>query len=105
MITLTQGAVEQLKKLHSENASDGQYLRVLVGAGGCSGFEYGMSFDEKKDGDQLIENNGIEFIIDETSLEYMRGSTIDFDGGLSGRGFEINNPNARSSCGCGRSFN
>jgi iron-sulfur cluster assembly protein/iron-sulfur cluster insertion protein len=105
MITLTDNAVTQIRKLHSENAEDSQYLRILVGAGGCSGFEYGMAFDEKKEGDQVIESNGVEFLIDETSLEYMRGSTIDFDGGLSGRGFEINNPNAQSSCGCGRSFN
>ena len=109
MITLTDNAVTQIKKLHSENAEDGQHLRVLVGAGGCSGFEYGMAFDklidEKKEGDHVIQSNGAEFLIDETSLEYMRGSTIDFDGGLSGRGFEIRNPNAKSSCGCGRSFN
>lgn len=105
MITLTDNAATQIQKLHSENADESQHLRILVGAGGCSGFEYGMAFDEKKEGDHVIESNGVEFLIDETSLEYMRGSTIDFDGGLSGRGFEINNPNAQSSCGCGKSFN
>lgn len=105
MITLTDNAATQIRKLHSENAEESQHLRILVGAGGCSGFEYGMAFDEKKEGDHVIESNGVEFLIDETSLQYMRGSTIDFDGGLSGRGFEIRNPNATSSCGCGRSFN
>lgn len=105
MITLTENAASQIQKLHSENSDGDKHLRILVGAGGCSGFEYGMAFDEKKEGDHLLESNGVEFLIDETSLEYMRGSTIDFDGGLSGKGFEIRNPNATSSCGCGRSFN
>ena len=105
MITLTENAVTQIRKLYTENAVENQHLRILVGAGGCSGFEYGMAFDEKKDGDHVLESNGVEFLIDETSLEYMRGSVIDFDGGLSGKGFEIRNPNATSSCGCGRSFN
>ena len=104
MITLTENAASQIQKLHSEHADGDKHLRILVGAGGCSGFEYGMAFDDKKEGDHLLKSNGIEFLIDETSLEYMRGSTIDFDGGLSGRGFEIRNPNATSSCGCGRSF-
>ena len=105
MITLTDKAVTQIQKLHSENAEEEQHLRILVGAGGCSGFEYGMAFDKKKADDNVIESNGVEFLIDETSLEYMRGSVIDFDCGLSGKGFEIRNPNAESSCGCGRSFN
>ena len=105
MITLTENAANQLGKLHSENAEEGQHLRILVGAGGCSGFEYGMSFDEKKDGDQLFESNGVKLLVDPTSLEYLNGCTIDFNDGLSGKGFEISNPNAQNSCGCGRSFN
>lgn len=129
MITLTDNAETQIRKLHSENATEEQHLRILVGAGGCSGFEYGMAFDEVKDGDHVLVNsevnehgkvfgevenesqapandaNGVKLLIDDTSLQYMRGSVIDFDGGLSGRGFEIQNPNATSSCGCGRSFN
>jgi iron-sulfur cluster assembly accessory protein len=78
---------------------------ALVEAGGCSGFEYGMSFDEKKDDDQLFEDNGVEFLVDETSLEYLDDSVVDFDDGLTGKGFEVRNPNASSTCGCGRSFN
>ena len=105
MITLTENAATQLDKLHSENASEGQHLRIHVGAGGCSGFEYGMSFDEKKDGDQVFESNGVKLLVDPTSLEYLNGCIIDFNDGLAGKGFEISNPNAKSSCGCGRSFN
>ena len=105
MITLTNSAVAQIQKLQAEKASEGQQLRILVEAGGCSGFEYGMSFDEKKEGDQLFESNGVVFLVDETSLEYLDGSEVDFDDGLSGKGFEVRNPNASSTCGCGRSFN
>ncbi len=105
MITLTDSAVAQIKNLQAEKASEGQKLRILVEAGGCSGFEYGMSFDEKKDDDQLFESNGVEFLVDATSLEYLDGSVVDFDDGLSGKGFEVRNPNASSTCGCGRSFN
>ena len=103
-ITLTESAATQVQKLHSENATEGQRLRILIVAGGCSGFEYGMSFDEEKEGDHVIESNGVEFLVDPTSMEYMNGSIIDFDDGLSGRGFEVRNPNATSTCGCGKSF-
>ena len=68
-------------------------------------FEYGMSFDAKKDDDQILESNGVSFLIDATSLEYLDGSVVDFDDGLGGKGFDIRNPNASSTCGCGRSFN
>ncbi|MBT4758645.1 MAG: iron-sulfur cluster assembly accessory protein [Opitutae bacterium] len=105
MITLTNSAVAQIRQLQTDKATEGQKLRILVEAGGCSGFEYGMSFDVKKDDDQLFENNGVEFLVDETSLEYLDDSVVDFDDGLTGKGFEVRNPNASSTCGCGRSFN
>lgn len=105
MITLTGSAVAQIRKLQAEKASEGQMLRILVEAGGCSGFEYGMSFDDKKEGDRQFESNGVDFLVDETSLEYLDGSEVDFDDGLTGKGFEVRNPNASSTCGCGRSFN
>jgi iron-sulfur cluster assembly accessory protein len=105
MITLTDSAVVQIRKLQAEKASEGQKLRILVEAGGCSGFEYGMSFGEKKDDDQELESNGVEFLVDETSFEYIDGCEVDFDDGLTGKGFEVRNPNASSTCGCGRSFN
>ena len=105
MITLTDSAVAQIRQLQAEKATEGQKLRIWVEAGGCSGFEYGMSFDVKQDADQLFENNGVEFLVDETSLEYLDDSVVDFDDGLTGKGFEVRNPNASSTCGCGRSFN
>ena len=104
MITLSDSAVTQIRRLESEKAEAGQSLRIFVEAGGCSGFEYGMSFDEKKEGDTVLEDNGVSFLIDATSLEYLDGSEVDFDDGLSGKGFDIRNPNASSTCGCGRSF-
>jgi iron-sulfur cluster assembly protein/iron-sulfur cluster insertion protein len=105
MITLTDSAVAQIRELQAKKATEGQVLRILVEAGGCSGFEYGMSFDDQKDDDQLFESNGIKFLVDATSLEYLDGSVVDFDDGLTGKGFEVRNPNASSTCGCGRSFN
>jgi iron-sulfur cluster assembly protein/iron-sulfur cluster insertion protein len=105
MIKLTDSAVEQIRKLEAEKASEGQKLRIFVEAGGCSGFEYGMSFDDIKTDDQVLESNGVAFLVDATSFEYLDGSEVDFDDGLGGKGFEVRNPNASSTCGCGRSFN
>lgn len=105
MITFTDKAVAKIRELEAEKAEAGQLLRIFVEAGGCSGFEYGMSFDAKKDEDQVLENNGVAFLMDATSLDYLDGSEVDFDDGLSGKGFDIRNPNASSTCGCGRSFN
>lgn len=105
MITLTESAAAQISKMQAEKAEANQKLRIFVEAGGCSGFEYGMSFDAKKDDDQELEDHGVAFLIDPTSLEYLDGSVVDFDDGLNGKGFEIRNPNATSTCGCGRSFN
>ena len=105
MVTLTDSAVVQIRKLEAGKAKAGQLLRIFVEAGGCSGFEYGMSFDYKKEGDRILENNGVSFLMDASSLEYLDGSVIHFDDGLNGKGFDIQNPNASSTCGCGRSFN
>ena len=80
-------------------------ITIIVEAGGCSGLEYGMSFDSPKEDDCVLEDKGIQFAMDPTSLEYMQGSEVDFDDGLNGKGFDIKNPNATSTCGCGRSFN
>lgn len=105
MLTFTDQAVAELHRLFKVNAKEGQLLRIFVEAGGCSGFEYGMSFDEAKEDDLHLKDNGISFLIDPTSLEYLKGSEVHFDDGLSGKGFDIRNPNASSTCGCGRSFN
>ena len=88
------------KELGAENKA----LRLLVESGGCSGFQYGMSFDEPKTDDQRCESEGIAMVLDATSAAYLGGSNVDFDDGLQGKGFEIKNPNAQSTCGCGKSF-
>jgi iron-sulfur cluster assembly accessory protein len=104
MITLTPRAAKQVRTMQSELNAPNKRLRVLVESGGCSGFQYGMSFDEPKPDDTLLESEGVPLLIDPTSLAYLNGSAIDFDDGLHGKGFEIKNPNAQSTCGCGKSF-
>ena len=108
MITITDSAKREILRLQKDKSGEGHkdhLLRIFVEPGGCSGFEYGMSFDGEKDADETITDNGISFRMDPTSLDYLRGSVVDFDDGLGGKGFEIRNPNATSTCGCGRSFN
>lgn len=90
--------------MHAELNAPGKRLRVFVESGGCSGFQYGMSFDEKKEGDAELESEGVAILMDAASLAYLDGSSVDFDDGLHGKGFEIKNPNAQSTCGCGKSF-
>jgi iron-sulfur cluster assembly protein/iron-sulfur cluster insertion protein len=91
--------------MHADLNAPSKKLRVFVESGGCSGFQYGMSFDEPKPDDQELESEGVPMLLDPASLAYLSGCTIDFDDGLHGKGFEINNPNAASTCGCGKSFN
>ncbi len=91
--------------MRTENDAGDKVLRVLVETGGCSGFQYGMSFDDPKQDDEKLECEGVSFLVDPASFAYLDGSSIDFDDGLQGKGFEINNPNAQSTCGCGKSFN
>jgi iron-sulfur cluster assembly accessory protein len=104
MITLTPRAAKQVRTMHAELNAPDKRLRVFVESGGCSGFQYGMSFDAPKPEDQVLESEGVAILIDPASLAYMNGSAIDFDDGLHGKGFEIKNPNAQSTCGCGKSF-
>lgn len=105
MITLTERAANQVRTMQAERGSTTSRLRVFVESGGCSGFQYGMSFDETKPGDTTLQSEGVEMLLDQASLAYLNGSQIDFDDGLHGKGFEIKNPNAQSTCGCGKSFN
>lgn len=104
MITLTDQAVSAVRKLAQERAQPGQHLRVFIQSGGCSGFEYGMGFAEPLPEDHVIEQEDLKILIDPKSLDRLSGCRIDFDDGLSGKGFEIQNPNAESTCGCGKSF-
>jgi len=90
--------------LAKEPANSGKGLRVYVEAGGCSGMQYGMVFDEKRQGDLEAQLHGVSVVVDPFSANYLRGSVIDFVDSLTAGGFKISNPNARQSCGCGKSF-
>jgi iron-sulfur cluster assembly accessory protein len=105
VLSVTPSAAEQIRSMQSgqpENA--GKPLRVYVEGGGCSGLQYGMVFDEKRDGDWAGECLGVPVVVDAASVEYLQGTVIDFSEALTGGGFKISNPKARSSCGCGKSF-
>jgi len=104
MITLSTRAATQVRTMQNDLNAPQKRLRVFVESGGCSGFQYGMSFDEPKSDDSEFQSEGVNVIMDPASMAYLRGSVIDFDDGLHGKGFEIKNPNAQSTCGCGKSF-
>src|SRR5436853_1992135 len=105
MINVTQNAARQLRSLLEEQPkAAGKGLRVQIAKGGCSGLHYEMTLDEKKAGDEVVERDGVEFFIDNESAEYLRGATLDFRDGLTASGFQISNPNASRTCGCGTSF-
>ena len=104
MITLSRRAADRVRTMQAELNAPAKRLRVFVESGGCSGFQYGMSFDQKKEGDAELESEGVPILMDPASLAYLDGSSVDFDDGLHGKGFEIKNPNAQSTCGCGKSF-
>jgi iron-sulfur cluster assembly accessory protein len=104
MIRMTERAIKAIGKLAQERASEGQLMRLSVKSGGCSGLEYAMEFAHPAESDEAREQDGLSFLVDRKSLKLLDGSEIDFDDGLTGKGFEIHNPNAQSTCGCGRSF-
>jgi iron-sulfur cluster assembly protein len=106
MITLTDKGAEKVHEfLASQNADTSVAgLRVGVRGGGCSGFQYQLAFDEKRDTDTVFESHGLKLLVDTASLEYVTGSTIDYVDSLQGAGFQVNNPNVVAACGCGSSF-
>jgi iron-sulfur cluster assembly protein len=104
-VTFTEGAVKELKKLKDQQELGDDFgLRVGVEGGGCSGMSYVLGFDQKKDGDQEYEIEGIRVFMHKAHGMYLLGMNIDFQDGLNARGFTFNNPNAASTCGCGTSF-
>ena len=106
MIVLTARSADQVRTMRAtEEAAKGGGLRLFVENGGCSGMQYGMSFDETRADDASFESEGGKIVVDPKSLAHLDGTTIDFDDGLHGKGFEIRNPNAHATCGCGKSFN
>ena len=105
VINLTQSAAEHVRTMLTEQADNaGKFLRVYVEGGGCSGMQYGMVFDEKRDEDLLVEFFGVTVLVDQVSADHLHGAGIDYVDALTGGGFKITNPNAKSSCGCGKSF-
>ncbi|HVK37629.1 MAG TPA: iron-sulfur cluster insertion protein ErpA [Candidatus Kapabacteria bacterium] len=103
---LTDRAVSEVRKIMEQNSIPETYgLRVGVKGGGCSGLSYQLGFDaDQRDGDKVLEVQGIRMFVDQKSLFYLMGVEIDFTDGLNGRGFVFNNPNAQKTCGCGSSF-
>lgn len=105
VITLTESAARQIAQMQAEDKENaGKALRVFIEAGGCSGMQYGMVFDDTRDQDISAEFFGVRVLVDPVSANYIRGARIDFSDELTGGGFKIANPNAHSSCGCGKSF-
>ena len=106
MITVSENAKKQAITLMAEdNAPEGSFIRVGVKGGGCSGLTYDMSFDHiQNDDDQEFEDKGGKIVCDKKSILYLAGTELDYYGGLNGKGFVFNNPNANRTCGCGESF-
>ncbi len=104
-IVFTDNAANKVAQLIAEEGNDNLKLRVFISGGGCSGFQYGFTFDEKvSEGDTLVENVGVTLLIDPMSFQYLMGAEIDYKEDLEGAQFIIKNPNATTTCGCGSSF-
>lgn len=107
MITVSEGAKQQIATLMTQDGFDAiqDYVRVGVKSGGCSGLSYDLKFDKTyEEGDKLIEDNNVKIVVDKRSVLYLAGTILEYSGGLNGKGFVFNNPNANRTCGCGESF-
>ena len=105
MVTLTDIAAEKVRGFLSQQEAEGEVgLRVGVRGGGCSGFQYALALDERRDDDHVFEYEGIPLIVDPASIRYVDGSQVDYTESLMGAGFEVKTPNVVASCGCGSSF-
>ncbi len=104
-LVFTDSAAFKVKQLITEEENEALMLRVFISGGGCSGFQYGFTFDETvSDGDTVVEKEGVRLLIDPMSIQYLTGAEIDYSEGLEGAQFVIRNPNAQTTCGCGSSF-
>jgi iron-sulfur cluster insertion protein len=104
-IVVTESAARRIAVLRTEEQVENAFLRIAVSGGGCSGFQYGLSFDDQCNADDFVfERDGIAVVVDDVSLGLLNGAEVDFVEDLMGASFRINNPNAASSCGCGNSF-
>ena len=105
LLVFTDAAADKVKALITEEKNPDLMLRVYITGGGCSGFQYGFTFDEKvNDGDTEVEKSGVKLLIDPMSFQYLVGAEIDYKDDLEGARFVIRNPNATTTCGCGSSF-
>lgn len=105
MLRLTEKAVEKVRYFAANMPeAQGKPLRIFIEGGGCSGFQYGFTFDDQQEGDTVIEAGGITVVVDPLSAQYLAGATVDFVEDFRGAGFVVDNPNAVRSCGCGHSF-
>jgi iron-sulfur cluster insertion protein len=104
-LVFTSAAANKVKQLIEEEGNSALKLRVFVSGGGCSGFQYGFTFDENvEEGDTQVQNEGVTLLVDPMSFQYLAGAEIDYSEGLEGAQFVIRNPNATTTCGCGSSF-
>ena len=104
-LVFTDAAAVKVRELINEEGNDALMLRVFISGGGCSGFQYGFTFDENiSEGDTVVANAGVKLLIDPMSIQYLAGAEIDYSEGLEGAQFVIRNPNASTTCGCGSSF-
>jgi len=104
-LLFTDAAASKVRDLIAEEGNTALMLRVFISGGGCSGFQYGFTFDENlTDGDTVVEKGGVKLLIDPMSYQYLMGAEIDYSEGLEGAQFVIRNPNATTTCGCGSSF-
>jgi iron-sulfur cluster insertion protein len=104
-IVVTDSAARRIAVLKAQEQAAGAFLRIAVSGGGCSGFQYGLTFDDQKNADDSVfEHQGVAVVVDEVSLDLLNGAEVDFVEDLMGASFQIRNPNAASSCGCGNSF-
>jgi iron-sulfur cluster insertion protein len=104
-ITVTESAAKRIAALREQEQVGDANLRIAVSGGGCSGFQYGLSFDDQTNPDDLVfERDGVGVVVDDVSLDLLNGAEVDFVEDLMGASFQIRNPNAASSCGCGNSF-
>jgi iron-sulfur cluster insertion protein len=104
-ILLTENAARRIAFLKAQENVENAFLRIAVSGGGCSGFQYGFSFDDQRNEDDFVfERDGIGIVVDEVSLGMLNGAKVDFVEDLMGASFQVHNPNAASSCGCGQSF-
>jgi iron-sulfur cluster insertion protein len=105
LIVITGSAARRIAVLRQQEEAEGAFLRIAVSGGGCSGFQYGLSFDDQKNPDDFVfEKDGVAVVVDDVSLDLLKGAEVDFVEDLMGASFQIRNPNAASSCGCGNSF-